>query len=263
MTLPDLSQWDGTRVAFHQAMQVLRSTRLLGVSPQPNDLAYGTIPTPSGPTTGPLSFGGALRLDFIRMAIVYEQDGAEVFAVDLAGHNQTSLFDAVFAGFEQAGHTLDPDRQKVTNTDPFDLDAGQARLTAEVMWRMFMALARFKAHLNGYQTPLVLWPHGFDLSTLWFAEGRVEYQDPHLNFGFSPYTPDVGQPYVFFYAWPAPDGLGDRLPAVWTWQPAWRTPGGVIRYDQLLGERDPEGMVTGALLEVYAIASAALRETQG
>ena len=87
MTLPDLSNWDNTRTALHQSMQVIRSTRLLGVSPMPNELEYSTIPNTSGATTGSLSFGGELRLDFTRTAIIYERDHAEVFTLGLQGYN--------------------------------------------------------------------------------------------------------------------------------------------------------------------------------
>ena len=183
-------------------MQPLRSARLLGVDPMPNDLHYSTMPTRTGASTGPLSFGGALHLNYASGTIVYQREEQTVFSIELNGHNQTSLFDAVFARFADAGHDLDPNRSKVTETTPFKLDLAQARTYVEVQRRMYGVLAEMKAHMNGPQTPLVLWPHGFDLSTIWFVDGMDESNDPQVCFGFSPGTPDVGQPYFYFYAWP-------------------------------------------------------------
>lgn len=259
MTLPDLSNWDDTRNALHQSLQVLRAARLLGVEPLPNELEYSTIPTPTGASTGPLNFGGELRLDFVQAAVIYARDGAEVFRVALDGHSQTSLFDAVFAEFERVGHRLMPDRKKITETVPFALDKTQAATYAGVMWRMYGILARVKAHFYGPQTPLVLWPHGFDLSTVWFVDGMDEHRDPQMNFGFSPGTPDIGQPYFYFYAWPVPGGLPDRLPPLINWNSDWSTPGGFIRYDQFAGHDDPDTLVMDALVGAYNVASGMLK----
>ena len=259
MSLPPLSNWDDTRTALHQAMQPLRSARLLGVDPMPNDLHYSTLPTRSGASTGPLSFGGALQLDYASGAIVYQREGQAVFSVALEGHHQTSLFDAVFAELAKAGHNLEPNRSKVTETAPFKLDLGQAKTYAEVQHRMYGVLAEVKSHMYGPQTPLVLWPHGFDLSTLWFAAGMNEHEDPQINFGFSPGTPDVGQPYFYFYAWPLPDGLSDQLHPALTWNTDWGTPGAVLTYDKFANEPDPEAMAAAILIESYHTASSLLK----
>ncbi len=257
--LPALSNWEGTRTALHQALQVLRSTRLLGVDPLPNSLEYGTTPTAYGATTGPMKFGGELQLDFNQGAVIYRRDGATAFSVPLAGHNQTSLFDTVFAEFGKAGHHFQPDRGKITNTTPFNIDTEAAKTYTGVMWRLYTALARVRGRMIGWQSPVTLWPHGFDLSFLWFAEGAEERRDPHLNFGFSPFTPDVGQPYVYFYAYPVVPGLENNVPALMRWHTAWATPGGVLEYDRFAGADDPEGMVEDALLTVYRAASARMR----
>ena len=261
MSLPALSNWDDTKTALHQAMQVLRSTRLLGVDSMPNDLHYSTLPTRTGASTGPLRFGGVLRLDYASGAIVYEREEQEVFVVELKGQNQTSLFDDVFSEFEKAGHTLAPNRDKITETAPFKLDLDQARTYATVQRRMFQVLAEVKSHMFGAQTPLVLWPHGFDLSTIWFAEGMDEHNDPQINFGFSPGTPDVGQPYFYFYAWPLPDGLSDQLRPTLEWNTDWGTPGAVLAYDKFASEADPEAVATDILIQSYHTASSLVKSS--
>jgi hypothetical protein len=259
MPLATLSNWDDTRIALHQSMQVLRSARLLGVDPLPNSLEYGTIPMPYGATTGPLKFGGELLLDFAQAAIVYRDHGKEVFRVGLAGHNQTSLFDTVFAELAKAGLKLDPNRGKITNTTPFKISLEQVQTYTSVMWRMYTALARFRAHVYGWMSPVVMWPHGFDLSFLWFARGSEERSDPHLNFGFSPGTPDIGQPYVYFYAYPAINGLDKALPSNMRWHTAWSSPGGVLEYDKFASANDPEAVVEDTLLDAFRAASALMK----
>jgi hypothetical protein len=112
----------------------------------------------------------------------------------------------------------------------------------------------------GPQTPIILWPHGFDQSTLWFVDGMDEHKDPQINVGFSPGTSDVGQPYFYFYAWPVPDRLPEKLPdAIW-WNTAWSTPGGVLTYEKFANESDPDAFVTHVLDEVYQTASAMLKD---
>lgn len=259
MTLPELNDWDATRTALHQSMQVLRSTRLLGSKPLPNDLHYSAIPISNGATTGLLSFGGALQLNYRRAAIVYLKDGGEVFHIPLEGHNQTSLFDATFAAFARVGHNLEPNRSKITETTAFNLNPDTATHYAEIQWRMFMVLSVLKGRMLGGQTPVALWPHGFDLSTLWFVDGMNEHEDPHVNFGFSPGTPDIGQPYFYFYAWPVPEGLADKLPESITWHTAWSTPGGILRYDQFANNDTPEALPGNTLISVYNTVSALMR----
>ena len=105
------------------------------------------------------------------------------------------------------------------------------------------------------KTPIALWSHGFDLSTLWFVDGMDEHKDSQMNFGFSPGTPDVGQPYFYFYAYPVPDGVHEKLPDVITWNTAWSTPGGVLEYEKFAGESDPEGFVLDVLTAVYQTTS--------
>lgn len=261
--LPALSNWEATRTALHQSLHVLRSTRLLGVDPLPNSLEYGTFPTAYGATTGPLKFGGELQLDFTEAAIIYRKDGVDVFSVPLTGHNQTSLFDTVFAKFGKAGHHFQPNRGKITNTTPFNLNRETAQNYAGVMWRMYTALARVRGRFLGWMTPVTLWAHGFDLSLLWFPGGTEESKDPHLNFGFSPFTPDVGQPYVYFYASPVIPGLDAAVPSPMRWHTAWATPGGVLEYEKFAGASDPEAVVEDVLLQVYHAASARMVQSAG
>lgn len=254
MTLPAYADWKEAQPLLHQAAQVLNAVRLASLPPMPNALRHSLRPIAVGATTDRLPFGGTLTLDYVQGAIIYMQGGAESFRVSLQDHTQQALLNSVVAGIAQAGHPLDTERTPLAGTTPLNPDLTQTQLYAGVQWRMFRMLALVKAHMFGGQNPLVLWPHGFDLSTLWFAAGLDEQNDPHLNLGFSPGTADIGQPYVYFYTHPALSALPDKLPDLITWT-RWKVPGGYIRYDQFAHESDPEQMLADVLLEVYRVAS--------
>jgi hypothetical protein len=264
MSLPRLEGWQDhpTRDALHQAMQVLRSARKAGVARQPNYLHLATLPERRGASSGPLSLGGSLHLDYARAALTWHVDGVEHFSVDLAGRSQRTLFETVFAQLRDLGHDhFAPDMAKVTRDEPLEVERGPAEAYAEAQWRMFEALARMKAHLLGHQTPLVVWPHGFDLATLWFAQGKDEERDPHLSVGFSPGTPDIGEPYVYAYAWPAVDGLAAHLPAPFEWVATWSTPGSVLRWSRIRSERDPVAYVAEMLVAIYRTTATELKRS--
>jgi len=51
-------------------------------------------------------------------------------------------------------------------------------------------------------SPIVLWPHHFDMSFLWFVTSNTdEHSAPHFNFGFAPFSDDIERPYFYAYAW--------------------------------------------------------------
>lgn len=252
------ADWKTTREALHLSMQVLRSARAAAGEPMPNHLHYSSFLHPNGASTGPLGGDRELRLDFERLAVTFHQAGEEVFAIGLEGHHQISLFDAVFEALAEAGLDLDPDRKKVGSEAPFRVDQMEGRAFAAMMWRAFEGIARFKARRFGFQSPIALWPHGFDLSTLYFSEGHDESSDPHVNIGFSPYTEEVGEPYLYIYAWPTPEGLAEKLPDVWDWQGDWGAPGASLRFSRWKDAGDLPGTVESYLAEAFPIFLAGL-----
>lgn len=258
MSLPDLAPWMGTIRSLHAAMQVLRSARLLGVSALPNELQYGTVPQPTGATTLELSFGGALDLDYGRGAIVHHQDGAERFAVPIAGRSQRALFDEVFARLASEGVSLEPDGSKITGEKELTHDPAAGAGYAEVQWRMLRTIGLVKTRLMGQQTPVMLWPHGFDLSTICFARGFNEDTDPHVNLGFTPGTPDLPEPYLYAYAWPQREGLADAIPPQMSWQTAWGTPGAALLYRDVRDLEPAEESIADILVAAWREARARL-----
>lgn len=251
MSLPELTNWDQTRMTLHHTLRVLLLARLVGVDPLPIGLRHSLRPTPKGVTTGKLNFGGELTFDYRAAKVTYFQDGTAIAEFDIQHYSQKTLAVALFEAIAGQGHQLEPDFTRAEDATPLILDSKMAVNYGEVQWAMFRALSHLKANFIGSQSPLVVWAHGFDLSTLWFPGGMDEHNDPHINFGFSPGTPDLGQPYVYFYVYPALEELPDHLPEIVTWHTAWSTPGGIIPYERFANVEDSESLIVNTLFDVY------------
>jgi hypothetical protein len=198
--LPTLQNWAPTRDSLHRASQVIGAIRTATLNPLPNALRRSLRPTPFGLTTG---------------------------------HSQASLLEAVLGALASAGRHLAPEREHLNDTTPFTLDVALAADYAQTLDRLFTAMARFRARLLGPLTPLVVWPHHFDMAFLWFSTtGADEHQHPHINTGFAPFSPGIDRPYLYMYCWPLPEDLiGTALPppAIWNTE-GWR--GVRVDYDQ-------------------------------
>ncbi|MCU0514942.1 MAG: DUF5996 family protein [Anaerolineae bacterium] len=258
--LPALVDWDSTRDALHQAAGVLNAIKVPAVARQPNALHHSLAVEPAGLHTGPLAFGGVLRLLFAGGALIpdypalqWTRAEGESVVIPLSGDSQTTLLHALLAGLADYGITVTPRLDEIVSDVPFALEAALAADYAVALNRLYTALARFRARLNGTMTPLVVWSHHFDLSMLYFVRGRDEHQDPHLNFGFAPASPGLPRPYLYAYAYPMPPGLLHRplpFPAQWHTD-GWT--GVVIPYDSLVRYGDPETFIENTLLDIYGL----------
>jgi uncharacterized protein with PIN domain len=254
--LPSLLDWDKTRISLHRASQVISAVRASVSQPLPNAQRLSLYPTREGLRTGVLPFGGDLVLDFNQLCVTYRQPGEPDARVSLNGHSQWTLAGAVVAMLSDEGHDVTIDRNKLADQTHFEMAAQTALDYARALDTIFTAAARFRARLTGPQSPIVVWPHGFDLSFLWFAHtGADEHQDPHMNFGFSPTSPGFERPYLYVYASPSPQELADvPLPPLahlnterWT--------GVIVDYDDLLGVSDPLAVIEALYDEIYRAIS--------
>ena len=228
MPLPVLDRWDETRDALHRAADVLGRIRKAGVPPQPNALHLALFVTRDGLTTGPLANGAHVDLDFRRGSVRGMAIGSGAFEIPLGEHQPQSLLDALTGQLGLNALSVDTSAAAV----PFELDARLASDYADTLNAVYTGLARFRAQLLGTMTPLVVWPHGFDLSGIWFfGHNPDEHSVPHINLGFSPGSEGLPRPYLYAYAWPWPEGAEARVlppPARWH-QANWK--GAVADYD--------------------------------
>jgi hypothetical protein len=257
MPLPALANWDTTRTGLHQAAQVVGAIRKVDATPLPNYLHLALEVVPQGITSGPLapSIGGELVLNFTERAIIYSSPEGSTTTVPLEDHTQVSLLDAVLAAMEKSGHPVQVDRSKITGQETLQVHPDAAREYTQALFKIYMGFARFKARLFGPMSRMVVWPHGFDLSFLWFTHGLDESNDPHMNFGFSPGSPGFARPYIYAYAHPKPAGMFDvELPQGTRWNTDPWT-GIALDYDVLVVEDDIESVIEKALLQIHTAIS--------
>lgn len=243
MTLPALDNWESTRDSLHQAALLLNAVKIANADAERNHLHHSLYVVADGLTTGKLRDGLWLSLHFGagRLAL---RKGDHMRELEAINTTQASLAAAVVA----QGASFDQSRangQAPLLTKP-DLAAEYAR----ALYRIYTATARFRATLYGLMTPIVLWPHHFDLSFLWFATLDDDENKPQLNFGFSPGS-GAERPYFYVTAYPRPDGLTDlQLPI-----PArWNTDGWIgvrIEYDDIRNSPDPEAQIETLYRGIY------------
>jgi len=227
--LPPLNNHLPTLRSLQQAIQILRSVKLASSKVLENDLHYSVTPTEIGATTGQLGFGGELTLDYADASINFI-DHDSPFTSSLLGSNQTDLANTVFKKLNQITNE-NFDTEKITEDNDFEFDKSAALDYSQAQFILYKSLVNFRSNLSKYKTPVVLWPHGFDLSFLWFKRGRDESKDFHMNFGFSPGF-DRKEPYLYFYAWPTPPML-EKSTSIGNYEVDWTAPGVSIDYTSL------------------------------
>lgn len=202
MALPALSNWEATRDALHQIALIMGAVRVACSDSLPNDLHFSLDMTADGMSTAELNCGGVLDFNFNDLQLTFSRGGRQVFALDVVGHSQISLMSRLLEQLNDDGCGVQPSMKHITSESAFTIDQGQALDYATTLSAVFTALAQFRAKLSGCITPLVLWPHHFDLAFLWFAtDGMDEHSDPQIAYGFAPFSPGLERPYFYAYAW--------------------------------------------------------------
>ena len=248
--LPALTNWDTTKLILHRAAKVVSAFRK-AFSPQlPNALHLSLYIRDFGLTTGKLPFGEIeLHLADGRVCTMVGERGHDI---SLGGANPAVLRAAMLAVLRD--HGVSGDVPAIDDAAPFEIDAAQAADYLTALWRVTDALRELRADWLGSVTPLVVWPHGFDASQLWFPNGEPdESKQPHLAFGFSPGSAGLPRPYVYAYASPMPDTLpGTPLPTGTRWHDqGWS--GVVIDYDTLRLRGPVESELANTLRKVFTI----------
>jgi hypothetical protein len=278
MPLHPLSQWDETRAALHRAATIISAIRNLTAPRDPNHLHLAAHVTSRGLSTHALPNGGEIQLDYIDGAFKLIHDGTT--HLPLAGTNQRAILENVigwmrqhgqFAGVTDAdakiaallgdenGVKLSIGAKDVSDPTPFTFDPDAAAGYAGAIDAIYGGIARFRGHIQGHMTPIVVWAHGFDLSTLWFATDQATEAYPHMNFGFSPASAGLPRPYLYAYAYPYRESLTlPTLPAPARWHTTGWT-GVVVPYDDFRGESDVSSYLESLCLALYRALLATLK----
>lgn len=260
MALPDLShEWPATRQALHEAAQILGAIRAAVAPTQINYLNLGLRVLPGHLTTGPLGSVGEWQLDLRTQTLRWFPLHQRAIDLSARGVTQRVLTDIVVHLLAQAGHRITLNRARLDSETPMQPNPATATAYGDALTTIFTVFERLRASLPGAKTPLVVWPHGFDLSFLWFARRVASEEHPHLSFGFSPASAGLDRPYFYAYAHPMPPTLVDApLPEPARWHTAGWT-GVVLPYDDLAPREDAEAAVLGILRAVFDQMSSQLR----
>jgi len=202
MTLPSLSNWETTRDALHQVSLIVGAIRVASAEPLANDLQYSVAVTNGGISTSELLIGGEVKFDFASFSLTYQRPKGNGFTIDATNHNQKSLMQAILDEFTKLDIKLDPSMKHILHDNPFNIDKSLAQDYATAVDKIYTALARFRAKLSGGMSPIVIWPHHFDIAFMWFAtESMDEHKAPHLAIGFAPFSDGIDRPYFYGYGW--------------------------------------------------------------
>ncbi|MBX3064682.1 MAG: hypothetical protein KF726_16995 [Anaerolineae bacterium] len=278
MSLPPLENWERSIRDLHKAGRLLGALGTLLREHVSGYFELALKPIPEGLTTDVMPLGSSVTLD-MRASALTVKTPAETVMIPLSGSSQLSLLAAVIdalrpyelstdagmsvdAFFSALGGHLgapaDP-RAGLADAAMLEIDPQTARDYADIQYRVFTGIARFRARLSGPQLPLVVWPEHFDLSGLWFnsSGGMDDHKDAHINIGFAPYSPGFERPYLYAYGYPLKDGYtAPQFPAPAYWYSDKWT-GAVVPYDQM--PDDVEAFVESTSGSIYAALNPLLR----
>lgn len=251
MPLPALVDWDATHTGLHQAAQVIGGVRAAIAAPEPNYTHLGLHVVPGGLSSGALPDVGEFALDFGSASILYTRPGHEPVGFALAQHTQQTLADAVDAALAEYGYAVAVNRDKLHGAGLLRVDPAAGAAYAEALTRIHTVFDRFRTSLPGQKSPLIVWPHGFDLSFLWFATAEASEAAPHLAFGFSPGSAGLDAPYIYVYSHPIPPHLTTlKLPDDARWHTDdWA--GAVLDYAHLAAQPEPDTLLRGFLARLH------------
>ncbi|HEY5442117.1 MAG TPA: DUF5996 family protein [Candidatus Saccharimonadales bacterium] len=121
-----------------------------------------------------------------------------------------------------------------------DFVSDQAKVYAEALWWLHKQFRIFKAELSeGVTSPILLYAHHFDLSLVWFPHD----DERQLSLGWSTGDKTIPEPYLYFTAYPEPDGFSKlAVPK----EAHWQTEGFsalILPYAALAASEEPEKLL--------------------
>jgi len=262
MVLPSFASaanWEKTRDSLHQIAQALGAIGAVCADPLPNELHFSLDVAAQGVSTRIMRCGGELCFDFDTLQLSFVRGGCKVFTLDAAGQSQLSLMRRLLVIFGDCGYGIQPSMKHINAEQIFEIDRGLVAAYFSALNGVYTALARFRAKLSGTMTPLVLWPHHFDLAFIWFPRPQADEQSaPQIAYGFSPFSPGLEKPYLYAYAWSASTGYL-RMPLQAPAQAVADVYTGLYAaYDDLRDRPDFNGVVAEMLLRYHQQAASKL-----
>jgi len=235
-TLPKLVSKDlgPTRDRLREVALVLGSLQRTFLPKHPRDWQHGLEVTMRGLSTQAFTMSGhetRALLDLVRNKVRLGGDKWSLRDCD-----GSELFQEVRVWLQSNGVDVEPEEPEFAGGSR-QFDAVEAGAYAEALWWMEARFRTLKAGLGeGVTSPILLYPHHFDLSLVWFPHD----DERQLGLGFSTGDETIVEPYLYLTAYPEPDGFTDiKLPGGAHWQSDGFN-GAILPYAALASSPDPE-----------------------
>jgi hypothetical protein len=239
MALPDLyiAKLGPTRDRLRDAALVLGKLQQVFLPAEKHDWQYGLEVNMRGPLTQAMTVKGSevrgsidlvrhkVRLDGVKWKLE-EYDGPELYK-NVRVWLQGQGIDSELAEPEFGGVGKEYDRE-------------QAAAYAEALWWIDKQFRIIKAGLEGGLTsPILIYPHHFDLSLVWFPHD----DERQLGLGWSTGDETIPEPYLYITQYPEKkDFTVRKLPDEAHWQTDGFS-GAVLPYEALVKSNDPEELL--------------------
>jgi len=238
-TLPKLASKDlgSTRDYMREIALVLGSLQRAFLPKHPRDWQHGLEVTMRGLSTQAFTVAGAeMRavLDLVRNKVRIGSD-----KWPLQDYDGPELFKEVQVWLQSKGVDVELEEPKFANGNR-QFDAPQATAYAEALWWVEAQFRDLKSKLGeGVTSPILLYPHHFDLSLVWFPHDDKR----QLGLGFSTGDETIAEPYLYLTAYPAPTSFMDiELPEGAHWQKDGFS-GAILPYAMLQASDQPEELL--------------------
>jgi hypothetical protein len=238
-TLPQLDskQLVPTVAYIRDLALVLGSLQRAFLPVDPHDWQHGLTVGMRGLYAQPFSVAGEhVRASLDLVTYRFRLDGTRWLFDEYAG---PEVFNNVLSWLEAKGaqaHVEVPE----FSAPPRRFEHDQAASYAQALWWFDHQFRQIKDHIKGGLTsPVLLYPHHFDLSLVWFPHN----DERQYGLGFSPGDGAINEPYVYLTVYPASDEFAARpLPAGAFWQTKGFS-GRVITYEALRSAKNPEQLL--------------------
>lgn len=242
MLAPFPDTWATTREALHGYLLALVAVPRAHAEPHSHWWHVGLEVRPQGLATSPVGLpdGGSLTMGIDPGRHIAWLDTTTGIRRDFpldSGATASDFGERVLTEAIALGLADTFDRERFASGDDPEYD----RAAAEVAWHNITAVhgvfGQHRSTLDDGPGPILVWPHGFDMSLEWFGSKVVVGEtgstaSAQLNLGFYPGV----EPYFYSNPWPF-DGrlVGTALPAGAEWHTeGWN--GTILPYDSLVAD---------------------------
>ncbi len=211
--LPSLSRLHVTQDYLQDVAKVLGKLQQVFLSADPHDWQRGLLVTMRGLSTQAFSVDGRetrASIDLVKHKM--RLDGNKWL---LENYSPTELLNNVRAWLEMNQQQLHIEEPEFSAGVP-RFAAAEAEKYGAALWWMDEQFQQVKARLEqGLVSPVLVYPHHFDLSLSWFPFD----DERQFTLGWSIGDETIHEPYVYLTAYPEPAGFTKlKLPLEARWQ---------------------------------------------